>query len=135
MAVELWQTARPKGRTPRWAFHVTVAGKVVFESAWVAVRFAARRDAEWLAATIDRLAARGLFAGCLGRPGQAEPVLGRVGDIGTDHGATVGDIYCHAEHLFGPVRGGCWYCQVQRGIEQFFHTCESGVQPRSGPAA
>ena len=135
MAVELWQAARPKGRPPRWAFRVTAGGAAVFESAWVSVRYAARSDAEWLAATINRLAARGLFAGCPGHPGEAEPVLWWGGDIGTDHGSTVGGVQCHAEHLFGPVRGGGWYCQVYRGNEQFFHTIESGVQPRSGPAA
>jgi hypothetical protein len=55
-------------------------------------------------------------------------------ELGADHGATVDGISCHAEHLFGPVRGG-WYCQVVRDTEQFFHTAESSVQPRSGPAA
>jgi hypothetical protein len=107
---------------------------VLFESAWVAVRYVDRDAAAWLVGLIDRLAARGMFPGCPGHPGQVAPVLGR-GGIGNDHGATVDGIHCHAEHLFGPVRGGGWYCQVYRGAEQFFHTAESGVQPRSGPAA
>src|SRR5262245_58726022 len=59
MPVVVWEAARPKGRPPRWAFRVTADAGVVFESAWVAVRFAARHDSEWLAATIDRLAAPG----------------------------------------------------------------------------
>ncbi len=135
MAIEPWEAARPKGRSPRWAFRVIAENVVVFLSTWVSVRYATRRDAEWLAATIDRLAASGLFAGSPGHQGQVEPVLGWNADIGTDYGATVGDIHCHAEHLFGPVRGGGWYCQVSSGSEQFFHTVESGIQPRSGPAA
>lgn len=135
MAVVVWQTARPKGRPPRWAFRVTTDDVVVFESPWVAVRFAARHDAEWLAATIDRLAAIRRFPWCPGHPGQCEPVLWWGGDIGDDHGATIEGIQCHAEHLNGPLRGGIWYCQVYRDREQYFHTADSGVQPRSGPAA
>jgi hypothetical protein len=134
MAVAVWEADRPKGRPPRWKFRVA-ADDAEFESSWVAVRFAARHDAEWLAGTIDRLAMVRRFAGCPGHPGQCPPVLWWGGDIGTDHGATVAGIHCHAEHVFGPVRGGGWYCQVHRDTEQFFHTAESGVQPRSGPAA
>lgn len=135
MAVELWETARLKGRSLRWAFRVTVEDALVFESAWVAVRYAARIDAEWLAGTIDRLVSRRLFVGCPGHPGQAGPILCWSSNIGTDHGATIGDIHCHVEHMFGPLRGGNWYCQVHRGAERFFHTADMGVQPRSGNAA
>ena len=69
MAVEVWQAARPKVRPPRWAFRVTAGDAVTFESAWVAVRFAGRGDAEWLAGLIDALAERGAFPGCPGHPG------------------------------------------------------------------
>jgi hypothetical protein len=75
VAVEVWQAARPKGRPARWAFRVTAGGEVIFKSAWVDVRYADRGDAEWLAGLIDRLAARGAFAGCPGHPGQVGPVL------------------------------------------------------------
>jgi hypothetical protein len=135
VGIDIWEAARPKGRQPRWAFRVNSDLGVVFESAWVAVRYATRRDAEWLAATIDRLADMGRFAGSPGHPGQCEPVLHWDVDIGNDHKVTVAGIHCHAEHLFGPVRGGGWYCQVSSSTDQFFHTIESGVQPRSGLAA
>jgi hypothetical protein len=75
VAIVTWQAVRPKARPLRWAFRVTVDAGVVFESAWVAVRYATRADAAWLAATIDRLAAVGRFAGCLNHPGQCAPVL------------------------------------------------------------
>ncbi|MCE9560774.1 MAG: hypothetical protein K8U57_01840 [Planctomycetes bacterium] len=88
-----------------------------------------------LNAEANCLTGHGEFAGCPGQHGQAEPVLSWGGDLGTDHGSTVGDIVCHAEHLSGPVRGGSWHCQVSRGGEQLFHTAESGVQPRNGKAA
>jgi hypothetical protein len=134
VAVEVWQAVRTKGRSSLWAFRVTVADAVVFESVWVAVRYSSASDAEWLAGLIDRLATQGAFAGCPGHPGQTEPVLW-WGVLGSDHGATVGDIVCHAEHMFGPVRGGNWYCQVSRGDERLFHTADSSIQPRSGNAA
>jgi hypothetical protein len=135
VAVEVWQALRSKGRSSLWAFRVTVDDAVVFDSAWVAVRYSSAADAEWLAGMTDRLAAQGEFAGCPGHPGQRETVFWWGGDLGTDHGATVGDIICHAEHQFGPVRGGNWYCQVSRGDERLFHTADCGIQPRSGNAA
>lgn len=134
MTVEIWQADQPKGRRRRWSFRVTAGDAVVFDSAWVAVRYADRSDAEWLATMIDRLVDRCAFAGSPGHSGQTEPVLWR-GDIGTDHGTTVGGIHCHAEHLYGPVRGGAWYCQVYGDKERYFHTADSGIQPRSGSAA
>lgn len=134
MAVEVWQAFRAKGRSPRWSFRVSIDNSHIFEAAWVSVRYASRADAEWLANLIDRLVSRGGFAGCPGHRGQVAPVLW-WGDLGDDHGATFHGINCHAEHLYGPLRGGSWYCQVSFGGEQLFHTAESGVQPRSGNAA
>jgi hypothetical protein len=135
MGVELWQTDRPKGRPPRWAFRVTVAGAVVFESSWVSVRFPDREDADWLAGLLDVLAGRGALPGSPGHPGQVASVVRWGGDLGDDCSATVGDLYCHAEHLSGPVRGGLWYCSVGRPGVPLFHTADRGVQPRSGEAA
>ena len=135
MAVELWQAARPKGRPPRWAFRVTAGDAVVFESAWVSVQYLAREDAVWLAGLVDALAGRGAFAGCPGHLGQVASSVRWGGDLGDDCSAIVGDLYCHAEHLYGPVRGGVWYCSVSRAGESVLHTADRGVQPRSGKAA
>jgi hypothetical protein len=133
MAVEVWQYPRPKGRPPRWAFRVTRGDAVVFESAWVAARYAARGDASWLAGLIDSLVERGMPPG---RPGQ--PTLAGIrwdGDPDDDCWATFGDMHAHAEHLYGPSRGGAWYGSVSRSGERLFHTADCGVQPRSGEAA
>jgi hypothetical protein len=135
MAVEVWQYARPGGRSPRWAFRVTAGGAVVFESAWVSVRYQAREDAAWLAELIDALAEQGAFHGCPGHPTSAPLAVRWDGDLGDDCSATVGTLYAHAEHLSGPFRGGVWYCSVRREGESLFHTAERGVQPRSGEAA
>ena len=135
MTVELWQAPRPKGRPSRWAFRVTAGDAVVFESAWVSVRYLGREDAAWLAGLIDALAARGEFTGCPGHPGQVARPMPWQGDLGDDCSASVGDLSCHAEHMHGPVRGGVWYCAAGRGGEALLHTAERGVQPRSGEAA
>jgi hypothetical protein len=42
---------------------VTAGDAVVFESAWVSVRYQARENAGWLAGLIDALAERGAFPG------------------------------------------------------------------------
>jgi hypothetical protein len=135
MAVEVWQFARPKGRSPRWAFRVRDGDRIVFESAWVSVRYRAREDAAWLAELIEWEAARGVFPGCPGHPTSASVLVPWSGDLGDDCWATVGDVSAHAEHLYGPVRGGAWYCSVRRSGELLFHTADYGVQPRSGEAA
>jgi hypothetical protein len=135
MPVEVWQFARPKGRPPRWAFRVIAAGSIVFESAWVSVRYVARQDAEWLAGLIDGLADRGIYPGSPGHRGQVACQLSWVGELDDDCGAVAGDLVCHAEHLSGPFRGGMWYCSVSRSGVFHFHTGDSGVRPRSGVAA
>jgi hypothetical protein len=135
VAVELWQYARPKGRPPRWAFRVTAVDAVVFESAWVSVRYLDRKDAAWLAGLIDTLAERGVFPGCPGHSRQVASPVRWGGDLGDDCLALVADLYCHAEHMYGPSRGGGWYCSVSRSGESIFHTADRGVQPRSGKAA
>jgi hypothetical protein len=135
VAVEVWQADNRKGRPARWQFRVTLDGVVVFDSSWVAVRYSERRDAEWLAGLVVRLAARQAFAGCPGHPGQVTPLLWWGGDLGDDYGTTIDGLHCYIEHLQGPVRGGLWYCSVYQGTETLFHTIEWGVQPRSGKAA
>lgn len=135
MTVEVWQYARLKGRPPRWAFRVTSGSAVVFESAWVSVRYSTREDAFWLAGLIDSLVARGTFPR---RPGYLDPAFEKVrwdGDLDDDCSTTVGDMHAHAEHTYGPRRGGAWYCSVCRSGERLFHTADFGVQPRSGEAA
>ncbi|AGA28307.1 hypothetical protein [Singulisphaera acidiphila] len=134
MAVEVWQYARPKGRSPRWDFRVTHGDAVAFESAWVAIRYSAREDASWLAGLIDLLVACGTL---LWRPGHPAPTSAGMrwdGDLDDDCWATVGDMHAHAEHLHGPRRGGAWYSSVSRS-GRLFHTADCGVQPRSGVAA
>jgi hypothetical protein len=135
VAVEVSQLIRPKGRPPRWAFRVIANDAVVFESAWVSVRYLTRADAEWLAGLISALADRGVFPGCPGHLGQVSTPVCWGGDLGDDCSAFVGELYCHAEHLSGPVRGGLWYCSVSRSAESVFHTADRGVQPFSGEAA
>ena len=135
MAVEVWQYARPKGRPPRWAFRVTSEDAVVFESAWVAIRYFTREDASWLAELIDSLVARCVFPGCPGHPAAAPVMVRWDGNLSDDCSARVGDTYAHAEHLYGPRRGGVWYCSVCRRDESLFHTADRGVQPRSSEAA
>jgi hypothetical protein len=135
VAAEVWQFARAKHRSPRWAFRVTAGDAVVFESAWVSVRYPAREGAAWLAGLIHALAERGAFPGCPGHLGQVANPVRWGGPLGDDCSAFVGDLYCHAEHLSGPVRGGLWYCSVSRARESVFHTADRGVQPRSGEAA
>ena len=133
MSVEVWQYARPKGRPSRWAFRVARGEAVAFESAWVAIRYATREDASWLAGSIESLVARGTPPWRPGHPSPAE--IHWVGDPDDDCQAKVGDMHAHAEHLHGPRRGGAWYCSVSRSGERLFHTADCGVQPRSGGAA
>ncbi|MEZ6142876.1 MAG: hypothetical protein R3B84_20120 [Zavarzinella sp.] len=99
------------------------------------MRFSTVHEAEWLAATIDRLAQIGKFAGCPGHRNEVIPVFQFYDSFDTNHGKTVAGIMCHAEYLDGPYRGGCWYCQVVSGGTQFFHTAETAITPRSGLAA
>lgn len=135
VAVQLWQRSRPKGRSPLWAFRVLNKTVVVFESAWVSVRYQTREDALWLANLIESLAERELFGGC---PGHRVAIVEHVswsGDLGDDCVAVAGDLSAHAEHLFGPSRGGAWYCSVSEGMETIFHTVDCGIRPRSGAAA
>jgi hypothetical protein len=135
MTVKVWQQARPKGRPPRWAFRVTGRNAVVFESAWVAIRYAVREDASWLALLIDSLVARGTLPGRSGHPTPALAGMRWDGDPVDDCRVTVGDMCAHAEHLHGPHRGGAWYCSVSRSGELLFHTADLGIQPRNGAAA
>jgi hypothetical protein len=133
MAAEVWERIRPKGRPPVWAFRVTSGDVVVFESAWVAVRFSTRSDAVWLASLVDRLVAHGRPPA---RPGTTNLAGVRWnGDLADDCWTTVGNIDAHAEHLYGPRRGGAWYCSVGRQGESLFHTADIGIQPRSSVAA
>jgi hypothetical protein len=135
MSVEIWQTDRPKGRSPRWNFRVECGGINVFDSAWVAVRYRAREDAAWLAALVERLVTSAAFAGCPGHPGQVAALLNWDSLPRDDLAAELEGIYGHAEHMSGPARGGIWYCQVSAGPIRYFHTADIGVEPRSREAA
>lgn len=101
----------------------------------MSIRFSDREDAEWLAAQIDALAKNGTFPGCPGHTGQVVSTISWMGDLGDDCTAWVNDLHCHAEHLYGPFRGGAWYCSVIRARQFVFHTADHGIIPRSGNAA
>lgn len=137
MAVEIWQYARPKGRSPRWAFRV-VQGQghaVEFESNWVSVRYVTREDAEWLAGLVDTLVTRGVFAGCPGHTRADTLIIPWIGDLDDDCWTRIADLFAHAEWMFGPRRGGNWFCSISRNGDSLFHTTDFGIQPRSGGAA
>ncbi len=127
MATELWQAIRPKGRSPLWVFHVIRDDAVIFDSAWVSVHYRSREDAAWLAELIDDLAQRGAFLGCPGHAVRPPPPLHWDGDLNDDCSASFGELYAHAEHLSGPVRGGNWYCSVSRAGKSLFHTADYGI--------
>jgi hypothetical protein len=108
---------------------------VIFDSARVSVRYRSREDAAWLARLIDTLIERGAFPGCPGYSRQFSEPVEWHGDLGDDCSAVIGDLFCHAEHSSGPIRGGLWYCSVSQGSEQLFNTANCGIEPRSGEAA
>jgi hypothetical protein len=134
MAVTVWEVPRGKHRSPVWACRVTAGETVVFDSAWVSVRYRTTEDARWLATLVEALHDGGAF---LGPPGhrRVEPDVRWAGPLNDDCAAFAGGLYAHAEHLDGPRRGGVWYCAVSREGTFLFHTSDRGVVPRDGEAA
>lgn len=127
MAIEIELVAQPKGRPPRWRLRVSNPN-ILFDDAWVALRFQSEAAAHWLGELIIAIHERG---GNLPRRSE----LAWHGDLDD---ATFEDasIYAHAEHLEGPLgKGGTWYCQVQDGDQTLFHSVDSAIQPRSCAAA
>jgi hypothetical protein len=135
MSVVICEAHRPKRRDPQWTFRVMAGGALVFDSACVALRYGTREDAAWLAWVINRLAESWASVG--GEPGlrPGGSSVGWRGDINDDCQAEILGCWAHAEHLYGPRRGGAWYCQVQCDGGRIFHTADRRVEPKNGGAA
>ena len=135
MSVVIWEAARPKQRHPQWAFRVMVGDAVVFDSAWVALRYGSRDDAAWLAGVIRRLTESWTPEGGQAdlRPGSSS--VRWTGDLSDDCTAEILGYRAHAEHLHGPRRGGAWYCGVHCEGGRIFHTADRRIEPKKGEAA
>jgi hypothetical protein len=119
---------------------VNEAGVVVFDSEWLAVRFADKRAVEF----IGELVFAAISAGTYRRPPVhllrgSEPTiaLAWTGDLDDDCVARVDEVLAHTEWMSGPRKGGTWYCSVsttKTADDYLFHT-SVGITPTSGDAA
>jgi hypothetical protein len=119
---------------------VNEPGEVIFDSEWLAVRFADKRAVEFL----GELALAAISAGTYRRP-PGHPLRGReptialawTGDLDDDCVARPDGLLAHAEWMSGPRNGGSWYCSVsttKTADDYLFHT-SVGITPTSGAAA
>lgn len=124
MGIDIWKSIRQKKREPLWSYRVIDGEKVIFQSRQVSVRFLNQDAALWVARLVEQL----------GGPG--EP-LGWTGDLADDCSVETKELLGRAEHLYGPRRGGAWYCAVYgTPLSRYFHTADRiDIQSRSGSAA